>query len=170
MIVKWLALLTLTIIVSFTAHSQTPTEVRLDPQQPTIYFTAERLVGNNLWLRLHNNSRWAIDFYAERPVEINIPYRLADGSEVKSLVEGAELSPQYDIENPNGGYAVYSCVKYKLWLTPGTSVLMSVPVEKLKPLAYFWVKFTYEWEGEGEQPEHRVRFRYYPETKVPVAN
>jgi hypothetical protein len=170
MIAKALRLPILILILSSTLYSQTPSEVRIEPQQPTVYFTAERLVGDNLWLRLHNNSRWAINFRAERPVEINIPYLLADGSEVKSLVEGAEVSPRYDIENPNGGSAVYSCVAYELWLTPGNSVLMSVPVEKLKPLAYFWVKFTYEWEGEGEQPEHRVRFRYYPETKVPAAN
>ena len=171
MIVKSLVLLTLTVIVSFTAYSQTPTEVRIDPQQPTVYFTTERLVGEKLFLRLHNNSRWAINFRAELPVEITIPYRLADGREVKTLIEGAEVSPRYEIENPvTGWYGEYSCVAYKLWLTPGNSVLMSVPVEKLKPLAWFWVKFTYEWEGEGEQPEHRVRFRYYPETKVAPAN
>ena len=122
-------------------------------------------------LRLHNNSRWAISFRTEQPVEITVPFRLADGREVKALIEGALVSPQYVIDNPMiGGSSAYSCSSFEQWLTPGTSSLMSVPVEKLKPIAYFYVTFRYEWGGDGHEPEHRVRFEYYPETKVPGDN
>ena len=86
------------------AHSQTPNEVRINPRQATVYFTPERLAGDQLWLRLHNNSRWAISFRTEQPVEITVPFRLADGREVKSLIEGAEISPQYVIDNPVIGW------------------------------------------------------------------
>ena len=109
MIAKSRALLMLLAIISL-AHSQTPNEVRIDPQQPTVYFTPARLAGDKLWLRLHNNSRWAISFHTENPVE------------------------------------------------------------RLKPIAYFYVCFRYEWGGDRDEPEHRVRFEYYPETKVPGDN
>ena len=170
MIAKSRALLMLLAIISL-AHSQTPNEVRIDPQQPTVYFTPERLAGDKLWLRLHNNSRWAISFHTENPVEITVPFRLADGREVNALIEGAEISPRYVIENPViGGSSAYSCLSFEQWLTPGTSVLISVPVERLKPIAYFYVCFRYEWGGDRDEPEHRVRFKYYPETKVPGDN
>ncbi len=168
MFLKSLVVLALTAIVSVTAHSQTPAEVRINPQQPTIYFTADRLVKEKLWLRLHNNSRWAIRLWNEQPNEITIPLRLPDGHEVKSLIDGAEISPKYVIENPVAGfYQVHSCPTFEAWIAPGNSVLMPVDVERLKPLADFSVRFSYEWEGEGPEPDHRVRFRYYPETKVP---
>ncbi|HEX3143768.1 MAG TPA: hypothetical protein VHQ64_07340 [Pyrinomonadaceae bacterium] len=170
MIAKSRALLMLLAIIGL-AHSQTPNEVRINPQQPTVYLTPERLTGDKLWLRLHNNSRWAISFRTEQPVEITVPFRLADGREVKALIEGAEISPKYVIDNPMiGGSSVNSCSSFEQWLTPGTSALMPVPVERLKPLAYFYVNFRYEWGGDGHEPEHRVRFEYYPETKVPGNN
>lgn len=171
MILKSLALLTLIAIVSFNAHSQTPTEVRIDPQQPTVYFTAERLVGEKLILRLHNNSRWAISFRTEHPAEITIPFRLADGREVKSLIDGAEVSPEYVVDNPmSGGDSAYWCSTFETWLAPGASALMSVAAEKLRPIADYSVKFRYEWAGTTNEPEHRVKFRYLPEIKVPAGN
>lgn len=171
MILKSLALLTLTAIVSSTAHSQTPTEVRIDPQQPTVYFAAERLVGDKLWLRLHNNSHWAISFLTEHPAEITIPFRLADGREVKALIDGGKVWPEYEIVNLwNGGYAEYSCVISESWLAPGTSALMAVQAERLKPMAEFYLRFSYEWQGNRNEPEHRVRFSYRPEIKIPGAN
>ena len=161
----------LTTIVSIAAQSQTANDVRIDPKKPSVYFTPERLDGDKLWLRLHNNSRWAISFWTEKPAEITIPFRLADGREVKTLVDGAEVSPEYVIENPViGGYAEYSCVISETWLAPGNSALMAVPVEKLKPLAEFYLTFRYEWAGNGNEPEHRARFSYRPETKVPSGN
>lgn len=169
MIAKILIAFMLTSIISITAYSQT-NDVRIDPQQPTVYFTAERLDGDKLWLRLHNNSRWAISFLTERPVEITVPFRLADGREVKTLIDGAEVSPAYLIQNPTtGGYGEFlSCVHFELWLSPGSSALMSVDFEKLKPLAYLSVKFRYEWSGNLDDLEHRVFFKYYPETKLPT--
>jgi hypothetical protein len=171
MIARVLVGLTLMFMVSAAVHSQTPAEVRIDPQRPTVYFTAERLAGEKLWLRLHNNCRWAISFRTERPAEITIPFRLADGREVKTLVDGAEVSPEYAIENPmTGGDAAYWCTTSETWLAPGASALMSVPAARLKPLAAFYVTFRYEWAGNGSEPEHRARFSYRPETKVPSGN
>jgi hypothetical protein len=171
MVAKALALVILTSFVSFTAYSQTPSEVHIDPQQPTVYFTPERLVGEMLWLRLHNNSRWAISFRIQNQTNITIPFRLADGREVNTLIDGAEVSPEYDIGNPvSGWYAAYWCATSEAWLAPGTSALMSAPAEKLKPLAEFYMKFRYEWAGNRNEPELRARFSYRPETKVPGSN
>src|SRR6266550_8224904 len=106
MIAKMLIALMLTSIMSITARSQTADEVRIDPKQPSVYFTPERLESDKLWLRLHNNSRWAISFLTERPAEITVPFRLADGREVKTLIDGSEVSPRYEIVNVmNGGYS-----------------------------------------------------------------
>lgn len=165
---KVLTLVIVTSLVSFPAYSQTPSEVRIDPQQPTVYFTPERLVGEKLWLRLHNNSRWAISFRIQNQTEITIPFRLADGREVNTLIDGSEVSPEYDIGNPvSGWYAEYWCATIETWLAPGTSALIPVPFEKLKPLADFYMRFRYEWGGNGPEPEHRAKFGYRPETKVP---
>jgi hypothetical protein len=171
MMAKLLALLMVFSIPGIAVYAQTPAEVRINPSQPTVYFTAERLAGENLWLRLHNNSRWAISFEAERPAEISIPYRLADGSEIKSLIEGAEVFPRYEIENPlTGWYREHPCGFSELWLTPGNSALMRVAIEKLRPLAFVYVSINYEWEGDQQRPEHRVKFEFFPETKLPTGN
>lgn len=171
MSVKALWLLLLMLIITGSARSQTPSEVRIDPQKPTVYFTAERLTGENLWLSLHNNSRWAVSFRTEGAPGNTISFRLPDGREAKTLVDGAEISPRYDIVNLwTGGWSEYSCGETEVWLAPGTSALMSVRVERLKPMAYFYVSINYEWEGELERTEHRVCFRYVPELKVPDSN
>jgi hypothetical protein len=170
MIAKMLIALMLTSIISITARSQTASDVRIDPKQPSVYFTPERVDGDKLWLRLHNNTRWAISFSTNRAAEITVPFRLPDGREVKTMIDGTEVSPEYLIENPTtGGYGGFlGCVHFESWLTPGNSALMSVDLEKLKPLAYLSVKFRYEWSGDRDDLEHRVFFKYYPETKLPT--
>jgi hypothetical protein len=170
MIAKLLIALMLTSILGIAANSQTANEVRIDPKQPSLYFTPERIESDKLWLRLHNNSRWAISFRTARPPEITVPFSLADGSVVKTMIDGTEVSPEYLIENPTtGGYGEFlGCVHFESWLTPGNSALMSVDLEKLKPLAYLSVKFRYEWSGNRDDLEHRVFFKYYPETKLPT--
>jgi len=171
MIAKALRLPILILILSSALYSQTPAEVRIDPNQPTVYFTPEGLDGDKLWLRLHNNSRWAISFRTAWAARITIPYRLADGPVINAMIEGTEVEPEYLIENPIiGGYASYWCASVESWLAPGTSALMSVEVERLKPIADYSVKFRYEWAGKTDEPEHRVKFRYRPEIKLPGGN
>ena len=154
MIAKILIALMLTSIIGITAYSQTANDVRIDPKQPSVYFTPERLESDKLWLRLHNNSRWAVSFRTKFPVEITVPFRLADGRVVKTMIDGTEVSPEYLIENPmTGGASDYWCTAVESWLAPGSSVLTAVDLEKLKPISYFLVKFHYEWSDNGPEPE-----------------
>src|SRR5438105_5977803 len=138
MIAKMLIALMLVSITRSTAQSHAANDVRIDPKKESVYFTPDRLDGDKLWLRLHNNSRWAISFRTESPVEITIPFRLADGRIVKTMIEGTEVSPEYLIQNPiTGGASNYWCTAVESWLAPGSSVLMSVNPEKLKPVGRF---------------------------------
>jgi hypothetical protein len=167
--------------------------------RPTVYLTFERegkresvLAGESnqgIWLRLHNNSKWAINFCTPSlyiPPKV-APIRLPDGRGVLALVDGVEVSVCHGVEELKShervlgragkakkrkttkgltqqvGYDT-SDVSSSAWLASGSSIVFSVPREHLaKGLAIF-VRFNYEWEyGErtfrSDEPEHRVYFR-----------
>jgi hypothetical protein len=167
--------------------------------KPTVYLSFERVgerkpihpseSNQGIWLRLHNNTKWAINFCT---LSLYIPpkaapFRLTDGRGVLALREGVEVNMCHGVEevsyyesvitsdckarteslaadsSPQVGYDkgdVFSSA----WLPPGQSVTFSVPREHLgKDLAIF-IRFNYEWEyGErtfrSDEPEHRVYFR-----------
>src|SRR4051812_40237944 len=60
--------------------------------------------GKDVWLRLHNNSKFAISFrtdsmYLGKSASM---YQFSDGAKVLSLVDGAEVSIQYQIAEKDG--------------------------------------------------------------------
>lgn len=174
-------------------------KVSLTSDKPTVYLAFEREgkrepihaseSNRGVWLRLHNNTKWAINFCTPSlyiPPKV-APVRLADGRGVLALREGVEVSVCHGVEeltpyewvlartgeakkrkSTKGserqvGYDkgdVFSSA----WLPPGSSIIFSVPREHLsKDLAVF-IRFNYEWEyGErtfrSAEPEHRVYFR-----------
>jgi hypothetical protein len=142
----------------------------IDPQGCELARTGEpetsKLPGRDVWLRLHNNTRWAIrmparQFYFSKKAL----YRLADGRTVGALWEGAEVNAYYEVAEGNGARAgVRECDiagAYSLYLPPGTSVIFSVSREYLSGGRSISVEFNYEWERHGaggREPTHLIRF------------
>jgi len=170
----------------------------LSNTKPTVYLTFER-AGNRepvhtsesrlgIWLRLHNNTKWAINFCTPGlylPPRV-APRYLADDRSVLALKEGVEISICHGVEQirryewnfgPPKGARNNSSAKAKrqvgydtgdvsssTWLPSGTSVVFSVPAEHLSEDLAIFLRFNYEWEFRDrsytrDEPEHRVYFR-----------
>lgn len=140
--------------------AQPATEVRIDPTKPTVYLAFES-VGENgrIWLSLRNNTHWAINLRTENPGAVLVPMTLLSGQTVSVLADGSKVSPEYLIENvTDRGYGAYWCTTTRSWIAAGQSVVFSFPCEHFKFLGRLSVSYKYEWENEGQEPEHRVRF------------
>jgi hypothetical protein len=138
-------------------------DVRLDASKPSVYLTFERFGENDIgWLRLHNNTRWAISFRTQDLyVGPNVtPLTLDDGRQVSGLADGFEIAPEYFIERVTDGVTSsgrYWCTASTSWLPSARSVVFSFPRNDLKEWDEIYIKFVYEWEN-GLNPEHRVKF------------
>lgn len=173
--------------------------VNLSKDKPTVYITFERAgkrkplfageSNQGVWLRLHNNTRWAINFctlslYVGPKVA---PLRLGDGRGVLGLRDGVEVNMCHEVEavksyesgvTPEGGMFKGKSVAVQQppvgyrtgdvfstsWLPAGGSVMFSVPREHLDKHFAIYITYNYEWEyGErafrNDEPQHRVYFR-----------
>lgn len=174
-------------------------DVRLSKDKPTVYITFERAgerkplfaseSNQGVWLRLHNNTRWAINFctpslyVGEKVAPLRLSGRrgalgLRDGVEVtmcheveavKSYESG--MTPEgemfkerpVEVQQPPVGYRTGE-VFSNSWLPAGGSVIFSVPREHLAKHLAIYIPYNYEWEyGErtfrSDEPQHRVYFR-----------
>jgi hypothetical protein len=141
-----------------------------------------------VWLRLHNNTRWAINFptdslYVGPKIT---PIRLCDGRGALGLRTDIEVNARYEVEAGSGYESVRasdggliknspvdaakppvinrSDMFSTSWLPPGGSVIFSVPREQLAERLAIYIPYNYEWEyGErtfrSDEPQHRVYFR-----------
>lgn len=141
-----------------------------------------------VWLRLHNNTRWAINFptdslYVGPKIT---PIRLCDSRGALGLRTDIEVNARYEVEAISGhesvrtsdsGLIINSPVEAAKppvinrsdmfstsWLPPGGSVIFSVPREHLAERLAIYIPYNYEWEyGErtfrSDEPQHRVYFR-----------
>jgi hypothetical protein len=143
-----------------------------DSGKPTVRLTFERFGGDDsVWLRLHNSTPWAISFRAEQEsVGKDVaPLALGDGRVVHGLADGSEVTPEYFIEHATDRVTTSArgwCTATTSWLPPGHSVVFNFPRGKLKPWEEVYLRFTYEWEGGGRDPEHRVKFSGFDLGKV----
>jgi hypothetical protein len=166
-------------------------DIRLSKDHPAIYITFERRgrainpmdsrlaetgetsksqeKGEDFWLRLHNNSRWAIlfptwSFYLGKMVS---PYRLSIGKSILGLSDGMEVNAKYHVEEDDGKLVPYGGDTYsQSWLPPGRSIIFSVSREHLSKGRSIYVYFNYEWESgqvysNNLAPEHRVMYWSY---------
>lgn len=166
-------------------------DIRISKDHPSIYITFEkrgkavnpmdsRLAetgqpskskekGDDIWLRLHNNSRWAILFptwslYIGKNVS---PYRLSDGKSVLGLADDTEVNAKYQVVEDDGKILAYGGDSYsQSWLPPGRSVIFSVNREHLSKGRSIYVYFNYEWESgqvysNNLSPEHRSMYWSY---------
>ena len=139
---------------------------RLAGGSPGVYITYERSgkreplhTGESeegIWLRLHNNTRWAVYFPA-----FGVPRSYGDLGMYYSLEQASQnqSSNMLDIKGYEIGH-LYSEHK----LQSGRSVLFSVPREHLPSGVKLRVKFRYDWEDEDDvfadrEAQHFVFFK-----------
>lgn len=151
-------------------------DVRILKHTPTIYITFAGFgkVGNSLearlletagasksqeqgqyvWLRLHNNTRWVIDFPT---VDL---FLTLGGVRV--------IHPRYQVEERDGSRAPVNEVDKQFWnrLRPGQSALFPVLREYFSNGRKIYISFRYWWEYDKlnfgytllREPVHRVEF------------
>ena len=143
-------------------------DVHISKQHPTIYITFEGSGRErDVWLRLHNNTRWviqvpAVEMYMGRDV---VPYRLADEYRLAGKGRGAVAKPRYYVERSDGTPVTTDQVdtSFGAPVPPGHSVLFNVSREHLSKGHRVYLIFSYQWESgqdyEGaREPIHRVGF------------
>jgi hypothetical protein len=197
-------------------HNDTVKTVRLDPKRPSIFleFVKEgkcsrapsftTMVGNPceskredieleqfdaVWLRLVNNSRWAIVVLGKNMFlpPVTGPFKLSDGRVVNAASDGADVEVHYDVEaetgcdfhkdGPNGEPCKQITtvapkigargVSSPLFVPSGRSIVFAVNRAHLSEYLLVYALFHYEWETDDlapslGDPKHRV---YYSDWK-----
>lgn len=172
-------------------------DVRIVKDKPTVYATFERFgkaldpnlqkmmqgdqrkkipeKGNDVWLRIHNNTCWSIDFYQ---YGLYLP-KPRTGETFKDVLlkragileDGVETALYYSIMKGNTrlGYTGIDSVDTVV-LSPGLTVLFSVDRKHLASKQSVRVAFNYSWEFQhgdekrgyiNNEPEHYVEFSDY---------
>lgn len=140
-----------------------------------------------VWLRLRNNSRWAVELKAGNiyMAPKTDGYRLQDGRMITGASDGVEMDIEYDVEAARGyeevetdkgterklitvqaPYIKRMSVAYQVFLPPGRSLVFAVKREYLAKHLSVFVQYVYEWETSEkhsafEEPRHRVYFSDY---------
>lgn len=154
---KTLAAIFLMASTTAICFAQTQTAVLIDTNKPHLYLAFERLENDLVWLRLQNNSRWAINVETENPGSALMRLQLTDGRMVNALADRAIVSPDYFIAQPDSvGAAQYSCTSSSSWIPPSSSILFTVPLKDFRLASQLSIRFSYEWETGLGAVEHRV--------------
>jgi hypothetical protein len=153
-------------------------DVRLSKNHPTVYLTFERVgkrqpsrsgeSNDGVWLGLHNNTRWALDvkahglanvFLQGNEKEVGVYYQVAATLGPSSRYREIPTPPSEEERECKVPLLSYGDLRSGLALTPGGSILFSVPREHLCKNLYVIVDFSYAWERKGfDEPQHSVRF------------
>jgi len=144
-------------------------DVRISKRDPTVYITFEGIGRDqDIWLRLHNNTRWRIEFptVAMSWGRDFVPYYLTDEYRLAGRGRGTVAKPRYNVEERDGTpvSTVQPAQPTSFSVGPGHSVLFKVSREHLSEGRNIFLNFYYGWEsGEGydktHDPIHRVEFR-----------
>lgn len=159
----------------------------LDSKNPSIYINFERFGkasdwkesklgewsdksaikdGNDVWLRIHNNSCWDITFTTD---SLYISKSVVDGKfkpVFGVLDDGAIANVQYRIEEQDRQQVTYGAHGGNISSLPsGRSVLFGVLKEHLENNRSVYVPFQYGWESRrfssNLEPQHRSFFWGY---------
>jgi hypothetical protein len=163
------------------------TNFLIDKQMPSVYLTFERFgktvswtqskigewsdkskieKGDDIWLRLHNNSCWDIKFKTDSlylsKTSVDGKFKLIYGI----LEDGALANVQYSVEEQNRKQVPYGSDMSNLSSLPsGKSVLFGVVKEHLSKNRSIYVDFNYSWEvkdfSNNLAPLHRAFFWGY---------
>jgi hypothetical protein len=196
------------------SRGDTRKSVRLVEQKPTIYVEFVKLGACRLaesstvlssspceskrediridkfdavWLRVRNNSRWAIGIKAGNAYVAPMAdgFMLQDKRVVTAASEGVDIDLQYDVEAERGYEMIetangteYRFIDVKapyikrlgvfsqIWVPAGRSVIFAVKREYLAKHLMVYLPYRYEWEVSEketgfEEPEHRAYFSWY---------
>jgi hypothetical protein len=139
-------------------NRSTSIDIRNDKKKPTVYISFERagkrepqLNGQSdegIWLRLHNNTKWSIKL---------------DMDEVPSA-EFGDAGLFYEVvvdEKVVADMRCHACTTDRV--SPGQSLLFSVPREHLAKGRAIRITFAYDWEEDDArstagEPQHLVSF------------
>ena len=168
-------------------------DVRIDKNNPGVYLTFERLgkavnplnvrmvepintskskqKGNDVWLRLHNNTCWTVQILTfsmylpkRKPDETNIDWIKRAGY----LENDAEISLNYYVQEKDGRRLFSPFDSFSISrIPPGVSVIFSVAREALSKERTIFIDFNYHWEvdergfSRTNEPQHRVRYDNY---------
>ena len=164
---------------SFTVLSSSPCESKRDDVQIDEF--------DAVWLRVRNNSRWAIGIRAGNSYVFPMAdgFTLQDGRTVTAASEGVDIDLQYDVEAERGYDRVetakgteYQFIEVKapyikrlgvfsqVWIPSGRSAIFAVKREYLAKHLRVYLPYKYEWETSQanvgfEEPEHRAYFSWY---------
>ena len=126
------------------------------------------VVQSYFFLRISNNTNWAIQLQTESlyiSSKYVAPFSLCDGRNPLGLREGVEISALYKVRSTNSRNASLiapsSDVRSSVWLPSGQSALFRVPQESLAKDSAVSLFISYEWEGNGNEPQHEVYFYWY---------
>jgi hypothetical protein len=150
-----------------------PNGAKIDTIQPSVYLRVERRDKERVWLRMYNNTKWAIavrtfTFYFNRQHSItldngNSVFALPSDEAIGSLHYYVEKEPAAakEIKAPELLHGDSYSIS---WIASKGSILFSVPIKQLEPGLMIYVPFQYEWELSrqlifNKEPEHRVYFR-----------
>jgi len=132
-----------------------PVQVHLDASKPLVYLEFERYEGEQVWMRLRNNSVWTVVIRTEEPENWQ------GQRDVSGLKDSVEVSPQYEIQSIQPEKSVYitSCTLSESSIPSGRSVLFKVPKVSLLNPGFLRVYFTYEWESRmAQEPRNYAYF------------
>jgi hypothetical protein len=132
----------------------------------------EREKEERIWLKLHNNTQWAIEFcsfsvkdqYGGVSIVYEVKrYRTSFGRIEGSSSRGAlpkERNQQESVRTPQGYSTADVCTPYSL--DSGKSVIFSIPREHLRKNIYIVFEYWPEWENRenelGTFPQYYVSF------------
>lgn len=137
--------------------------LRIKKGMPTIYITFERIgarkpleqgeSNEGVWLRLHNNTRWPLTLAMN-----GVPKEYGDAALFYDVLSEGKVIVERKC---------HACSSNQL--SPGNSLLFSVPREVLAKEGAIRVKFSYGWERTddvfaGREPQH---FVYFYSSKLP---
>lgn len=190
---RFIVILSILIFTSLCIFSQQKpvcdesTNYLIDKAMPSVYLTFEQFgkatdwkqaklgewsdksaiqKGDDVWLRLHNNSCWEIKF---RTDSLYIKKTTVDGKFKPIfgvLEDGAIANVQYNVEEQNRKEVSYGSHTGSISSLPsGKSILFGVFKEHLAKSRSIYVDFTYGWEikdfSNNLAPLHRAFFWGY---------
>lgn len=152
-------ILLLSFCVIVPAQRRKAQSVLLDKTKPSVYLSFVRtaklepyyegLSGETVWLRLHNNTRWAISLQASGVAE----------------KEDGDASLYYDIVNENeieitpNSYPCHVCSIIPLG--SGKSLLFSIPREHLADERHIQIHFYFDWQDRDKNGEAESIVSFY---------
>ncbi len=180
-------------ILSFAAYSQQKivcdetTNFLIDKEMPSVYLTFEQFgkandwekaklgewsdkskikKGDDVWLRLHNNSCWDIKFRTESLYLSKVKVNGKDKIIFGILEDNALANVQYSVEEQNRKQVPFGGDTYNLSSLPsGKSILFGVFKEHLSNSRSIFMSFNYGWEvkdfSNNLAPEHYAFFWGY---------